>query len=241
MIKNLSIIYPIFNEEKRLFNIFKDIKKFNKKTHHINKEYIFVDDGSFDNSKQRIKDFIKLNKNSKIQYKIISYKVNKGKGYALKSGVLNSKKKWILTTDSDCSVSNFQILKWIKKKYINKKNMIYFASRNHPNSQVKKVKSREIIGAIFRFAISLMFNVKISDTQCGFKLYKSNIAKKIFSKIKTNGYMHDLEICIISKKMKLTINELPVTWKHKFEGKISFLKDSIKIILSLVMIKFYKY
>ena len=86
-----------------------------------------------------------------------------------------------------------------------------------------------------------MFNVKISDTQCGFKLYKSNIAKKIFSKIKTNGYMHDLEICIISKKMKHIICELPVIWKHKNQGKISFLKDSIKIISSLVMIKFYKY
>ena len=241
MIKNLSIIYPIFNEEKRLFNIFQDIKKFNKKTHHISKEYIFVDDGSFDNSKKRIKDFIKLNKNSKIQYKIISYKVNKGKGYALKSGVLKSTKKWILTSDSDCSVSNFQILRWMKKNYINEENMIYFASRNHPISQVKKIKSREIIGAIFRLAISLMFNVKISDTQCGFKLYKANIAKKIFSKIKTNGYMHDLEICIISKKMKHIINELPVIWKHKTQGKISFFKDSIKIISSLVMIKFYRY
>ena len=187
-----------------------------------------TDDGSFDNSKKRIKDFIKLNKNSKIQYKIISYKVNKGKGYALKSGVLNSTKKWILTTDSDCSVSNFQILRWMKKNYINEENMIYFASRNHPISQVKKIKSREIIGAIFRFAISLMFNVKISDTQCGFKLYKANIAKKIFSKIKTNGYMHDLEICIISKKMNYVINELPVIWKHKFEGKISFLKIQLR-------------
>ena len=241
MIKNLSIIYPIFNEEKRLFNIFQDIKKFNKKTRQINKEYIFVDDGSFDNSKQKINKFIKLNKNSKIKYKIISYKVNKGKGFALKSGVLNSTKKWILTTDSDCSVSNFQILRWMKRNYINKENMIYFASRNHPISQVKKIKSREIIGAIFRFAISLMFNVKISDTQCGFKLYKANIAKKIFSKIKTNGYMHDLEICIISKKMKHIINELPVIWKHKTQGKISFFKDSIKIISSLVMIKFYRY
>ena len=106
--------------------------------------------------------------------------------------------------------------------------MIYFASRNHPFSKVKKIKSREIIGAIFRFAIFLIFNIKISDTQCGFKLYKSNIAKKIFSKIKTNGYMHDLEICIISKKMNYIINELPVIWKHKFEGKISFFKDQLR-------------
>ena len=53
--------------------------------------------------------------------------------------------------------------------------------------------------------------------------------------------MHDLEICIISKKMKYVINELPVTWKHKTQGKISFFKDSIKIISSLLMIKFYRY
>ena len=241
MINNLSIIYPIYNESKRLKFILSDIEKFNKKTKFLKKEYIFVDDGSSDKSKLILYNFLKRNKQTGIIYKVISYKKNKGKGFALKSGVLNSTKKWILTTDSDCSVSNFQILRWIKKNYINKENMIYFASRNHPISQVKKIKSREIIGAIFRFAISLMFNVKISDTQCGFKLYKANIAKKIFSKIKTKGYMHDLEICIISKKMKHIINELPVIWKHKTQGKISFFKDSIKIISSLVMIKFYRY
>lgn len=241
MIKSLSIIYPIFNEEKRLFNIFIDIKKFNKKTYHINKEYIFINDGSFDNSKQKINEFIKLNKSSKIKYKIISYRFNKGKGYALKSGVLSATKKWILTTDSDCSVSNFQILKWINRNYINKQNMIYFGSRNHPLSKVKKIKSRGIIGAIFRFVIFLIFNIKLSDTQCGFKLYQAHIGKKIFSKIKTDGYLHDLEICIIAKKMKHIIYELPVIWKHKAQGKISFLKDSIKIISNLVMIKFYRY
>ena len=241
MINNLSIIYPIYNESKRLKFILSDIEKFNKKTKFLKKEYIFVDDGSSDKSKLILYNFLKRNRQTGIIYRVISYKKNKGKGFALKSGVLNSTKKWILTTDSDCSVSNFQILRWIKKNYINKENVIYFASRNHPISQVKKIKSREIIGAIFRFAISLMFNVKISDTQCGFKLYKANIAKKIFSKIKTKGYMHDVEICIISKKMKLTINELPVIWEHKTQGKISFFKDSIKIILSLIMIKFYRY
>ena len=241
MINNLSIIYPIYNESKRLKFILSDIEKFNKKTKFLKKEYIFVDDGSSDKSKLILYNFLKRNRQTGIIYKIISYKKNKGKGFALKKGVFSSSKKWILTTDSDCSVSNFQILRWIKKNYINKENMIYFASRNHPISQVKKIKSREIIGAIFRFAISLMFNVKISDTQCGFKLYKANIAKKIFSKIKIKGYMHDVEICIISKKMKLTINELPVIWEHKTQGKISFFKDSIKIILSLIMIKFYRY
>ncbi len=241
MIKSLSIVYPIFNEEKRLSNIFFDIKKFNKKTRYISKEYIFVDDGSVDKSKLILENFIKKNLNKKISYRIISYKKNRGKGYALKTGVKKSSRKWILTSDADCSVSNFQLIEWLKKGYISKKNKIYFGSRNHPLSRVKKIKIRELIGALFRLFTSIFFGVKISDTQCGFKLYNFIVGRKIFSKIKTNGYMHDLEVYLIARKMMINIKELPVDWRHKPEGKIRFLKDFVKIFFSLVQIKFYKY
>jgi dolichyl-phosphate beta-glucosyltransferase len=241
MIKSLSIVYPIFNEENRLVNIFLDIKKFNKKTKYINKEYIFVDDGSIDKSKLILENFIKKNLNKKIDYRIVSCNKNKGKGYALKRGVNKSSKKWILTSDADCSVSNFQLIEWLKKDYISIKNKIYFSSRNHPSSKVKKIKIRELIGGLFRLFINMFFEVKISDTQCGFKLYSSLEGKKVFNKIKTNGYMHDLEIYLIAKKMMIDIKELPVNWKHKPEGKIRFLKDFVKIFFSLIKIKFYKY
>ena len=66
-----------------------------------------------------------------------------GKGYALKRGVKIAKNDWVLTTDADCSVSNFQLLKWIKKKYLNQDNLIYFGSRNHPLSIVKKKNSKK--------------------------------------------------------------------------------------------------
>ena len=70
MINSLSIIYPIYNEEKRLKYIFSDIKKFNKNTKNINKEFIFVDDGSIDNSKIILEKFIKEEK-SLLNYKAI--------------------------------------------------------------------------------------------------------------------------------------------------------------------------
>ena len=241
MIKNISIIYPIYNEAKRLNNIFKDIKKFNKKTRHIIKEYIFVNDGSGDQSKIFLKNFIKINSNKKTKFKIISYRRNRGKGFALKKGIKSSAKKWILTSDSDCSVSNFQLIKWLKKKYINNENKIYFGSRNHPKSKVKKVKIRQFIGYLFRLIILIFFNIRINDTQCGFKLYQSNTGKKIFQKVKTDGYMHDLEIVISANKMGIPIRELPVNWIHKNDGKINFSKDAIRIIFSLCKIRFSKY
>lgn len=241
MIKSLSIVYPIFNEENRLNNILLDINKFNKKTNFIKKEYIFVNDGSSDKSNLILENFIKKNKNQKINYKIINYKKNNGKGFALRSGVKYSSKDWVLTTDSDCSVSNFQVIKWLNKNYIIKKDNVYFGSRNHPFSKVKKIKSRKILGALFQFTILIFFGIKISDTQCGFKLYHSSVVKKIFKKVKTDGYMHDIEIAIIAKILKIKIKELPVKWSHKTDGKISFFKDSIKIIVSLIKIKFCKY
>ena len=241
MIKSLSIIYPVYNEEKRLRFIFSDIIKFNKKTNFINKEYIFVDDGSNDNSKKILEKFIKKNRKKKIVYRLKSYKNNRGKGYALKIGILNATKNWILTSDSDCSVSNLQLIEWINKSYISQKYKIYFGSRNNILSKVKKKRYREIIGNIFRLIILLLFNIRSSDTQCGFKLYKLNTARKIFRKIKTEGYLHDLEIYIIAKKFKLNIKELPVTWIHKSNGKINVFKDGFKIIFSIFKIKYTKY
>ena len=237
MFRSISIIYPVYNEEKRLQKTFLDIEKFDQKNRFINKEFIFVNDGSSDKTLIILKKKYKNNK----KVKIINLKKNMGKGFALKKGVQTAKKEWILTTDADCSVSNLQLIKWLKKKYITNKSFIYFGSRNHPLSKVKKKFIREIIGIMFKILIYIFYKISISDTQCGFKIYKSVIAKKMFKKIITNGYMHDIEICLIARKYNYKIIDLPVTWTHINDSKINFLRDFFKIIFNLIKISKYKY
>ena len=118
MINSLSIVLPLFNEEERLPHLFNKIKKFSTRTKY-NVEFIFVNDGSIDKSLFLIKKFEKENI-KKINIKIVNYKKNKGKGYALKQGVLSSNKKWILTIDIDLSVSFEQFDYWVKNKYLKK-------------------------------------------------------------------------------------------------------------------------
>ena len=156
MIKSISIIYPVFNEEKRLGKTFLDIIKFEQSNKLLKKEYIFVNDGSSDQTLSVIKQKFKNNK----RVKVVSYNKNMGKGYALKRGVKIAKNDWVLTTDADCSVSNFQLLKWIKKKYLSQDNLIYFGSRNHPLSIVKKKTLRKIVGIVFKFSIRFFFSNK---------------------------------------------------------------------------------
>jgi len=238
MINSLSIIFPLFNEENRLPILFLKIKKFSINTKY-DLDFIFVNDGSIDKSLFLIKKFKKENI-KKINIKIINYKKNRGKGYALKKGVLVSKKKWILTMDIDLSVSLEQINTWNTKKLIMKKNCSYFGSRLLKNSKIIAKKYRVFTGVIFNLILRALIKnsfLKIRDTQCGFKLYSNNIAKLLFRNIKEYGYIHDVEILIILRKKKLQVCELPVNWTHKDGSKINIIKDSIKMFIDLIRLK----
>lgn len=239
MIKSLSIVFPIFNESKRLKYCFQDIDIFNASNYVKQVEYIFVDDGSTDDSYKKIILFIQNKKKEKNKnlYKVLRVKKNSGKGAALKKGVEKAKKEWILTIDTDISVSLSQINSWVKKKFIKKKSEILFGSRNLKNSIVKYEYHRKIIGIIFIFISKIFFKIRLHDTQCGFKLYKKKIAKKIFSELKEKKFAHDIEIILLANKKKISIEELPVKWIHKDDSKINLIKDSMNIFFALIKIK----
>ena len=240
MINSLSIIFPIYNEEKRIHFTFKDIKKFNIKNSHIKLEYIFVDDGSKDDVVNLIRKFINKNKSKSTNYKIIKIPTNQGKGFAIKKGIKLAKNQWILTIDADISVSISQIKDWIKKKYLNKKYDIYFGSRNLKNSKVDTKIYRKLLGHIFSSILKLLFAIEFKDTQCGFKLYKRTVAKKIFSSVYDKGFVHDVEVALISKKLEYKIKELPVKWTHKNDSKLNLLVDTLKMFIKLFFIKIKK-
>lgn len=241
MIRSLSIIFPVYNEELRLKSSFNHILSFLKKKKKFKIEIIFVDDGSSDNSPVLINKFIKnlknLKKNNRIKIKIIKSKNNLGKGSALKLGVKKAKYGWILTADIDMSVSLFQFSNWLKKKLINSKYVVYFGSRTHEKSVVKKKIFRDILGNIMRFCISVILNIKMKDTQCGYKLYKKKVAKFIFSKLKDCGFDHDLELVLLLKSKNIKIRELPVNWKHKNNSSLNIFWDPIKMFIGIFAIK----
>ena len=237
MIRSISIVFPCYNEADRLKYTFKDIKKFQEKKITRNFEIIFVNDGSSDNTFQILKKYKNENIKLKRNIKIISYKKNKGKGYALKKGIKISRFDWILTLDTDISVSITQLSDWLKNKRINKERFVYFGSRNLKDSKIKFRVYRKLIGLIFVKIIKIFFSINLSDTQCGFKLYKKDIAKKLFLNLKILDFTHDIEIVLKSKKKGYKIQELPVNWIHKKGSKISIFKDSLKMFISLLKMK----
>ena len=239
MIKSLSIIFPVYNEALRLKSSFNHILNFIKKKPAFKIEIIIVDDGSNDISYELINKFIKnLRKNKKIRLKIIKSKKNLGKGSALKFGIKKAKYDWILTTDIDMSVSLFQISHWLKKKLIDKKYFVYFGTRTHQQSIVQRNFFRKVLGDIGSLLKLIILNIKIKDTQCGYKLYKKTIAKLVFSKLKSLGFEHDMEIILLLKLKNTEIKELPVKWTHKKYSKLNVFWDPIKMFIGIFVIKF---
>ena len=214
------------------------MKNSKKKKVCNNFEIIFVNDGSSDDTLKILKNY--KNKNTKLhrKMKIVSYQQNKGKGYALKKGVKIARFDWILTLDADISVSITQLNNWIKYRKIKEVESIYFGSRNLKGSNIKFRMYRKLVGLIFIKIIKIFFNINLLDTQCGFKLYKKDIAKKLFVNLKMLDFTHDIEIVLISKKKGFRIMELPVNWIHKKGSKISVFKDSLKMFVSLIKMKF---
>jgi glycosyltransferase involved in cell wall biosynthesis len=239
MIKSLSIIFPLYNESKRLKYCFQNIDIFNSNSSIKKLEYIFVDDGSVDDSYQLILDFIKKRKKKmkEIKYKIIKFNKNKGKGAALISGIKNASKEWMLTIDTDISVSLLEINNWIKYNYFEINKEIYFGSRNLKKSTIKFEYHRKLIGLFFILICKLFLNIKLYDTQCGFKLYKKKTGKMIFNKLTEKKFAHDIEIVLLATKKKIEIIELPVKWVHKSDSKINLIRDSFSIFWSIYKMK----
>ena len=146
--------------------------------------------------------------------------------------------------DTDISVSLLQLEKWIKKKSIDN-NSVYFGSRNLKYSEIEFKFHRKILGIFFSILLRILFQIDIKDTQCGFKLYKKKVAKYLFNNIKDTGFVHDVEVVLLSRKFNYGIKELPVTWIHRNESKLNLYVDTFKMFYKLFIIKknlfsFYK-
>jgi dolichyl-phosphate beta-glucosyltransferase len=233
---NLSIIIPLYNEEKRLKKSLISLIKFIKIKPKKKIEIIFVSDGSTDSTNKIISLFIKENKKI-LESFLIKYAKNVGKGYAIKKGILKSKNDWILICDADMSVDPNQFNIWYRNKKIIDKNKAYFGSRRHEKSNVKSSIVRKTLGLIFILFIRILLNIKLKDSQCGFKIFHRSYALKIFKKISSFRFAFDIELTILLTKFKINIIELPLKWVHQDGSKLSLFYDIPKMIYDIFIIR----
>jgi glycosyltransferase involved in cell wall biosynthesis len=223
----LSIIVPVYNEEERINLFLNELYNFTRDKEQL--EIIFINDGSKDKSLEILENFRQKEPKSRI----ISYKNNKGKCYAVKQGVIYSRGKKIIFIDADNSIHPKEIdeMSNLLDKYD-----VVVGDREHKESKVEIPKKRKVIGTIFNYIVRILFQSGVKDNLCGFKGFKKDIAKKLFNDIYSTGWIFDVELFYKIKKNHYSLYFKPIEWEYREGSKIK-LTDPIKMFINLIKLR----
>lgn len=226
----LSVVIPVFNEEQRIQRGLTSVTKYLAKQ-KFSWEIIVVDDGSTDKTKALARKLLNGSKNSQI---ISSNHL--GKGGAIKQGILKARGKWVLFMDIDLATPIEELAKF--REFKDKFDAI-IGSRKMKGAQIEihQPKFREFGGKIFTFLTNLVVTRGISDITCGFKMFKTKIAKNLFKKSKNVDWSFDAEILFLAQKQGVSIKEVPVVWRDDPQTRVNLLRDTLDSFFGLVKIR----
>ena len=226
--KKVSIIVPAYNEEKTIGNV---LEKLNSLDFGLEKEIIVVDDGSTDTTRFVVEKF----KNDSL--KIISHRMNQGKGAAIKTGIQNSTGDIIAIQDADLEYDPHE-LKTLIQPIIDKKTFVVYGSRFLKKNPCI-YKSYYLGNKFLSFLVSFLFGQKITDSYTCYKLFH----KKVFERIDIESQRFEFEAEITCKILKngFKILELPISYNPRSiqQGKKIKFKDAIIGVLTILKIKFW--
>jgi dolichyl-phosphate beta-glucosyltransferase len=228
---DISVIVPAYNEQKRITGTLKAINGyFSNKP--LTRQIIVVDDGSSDDTLGVVENIRKeINDLS-----VITYNPNRGKGYAIKKGVEESHGEYILFTDADNSTPIEEFEKFYP---FLKDNMVVIGSRYVAGSNVvvRQPWYRVLLGRLANMVIQIFILDGLRDTQCGFKAFRHEAAREIFSRMKVNRFGFDIETLAIARLLNFPVREIPVSWYNSGESRIRPVADAIRTFAELLYIK----
>lgn len=233
MIPEISIIIAAYNEEARLPASLKKIHGY-LASRNILAEIIVVDDGSSDDTAASVKVLA----DSIPGLRLIRYNKNSGKGYALRTGVLASKGQLVLLSDADLSTPIEELdtlMKFIGEDSFH----VAIGSRALALSRIEESQPwwRQGMGKIFNRIVKLLVIDDFSDTQCGFKLFSGDTARRLFSDARINRFAYDVEILALAIKNGYRIAEVPITWLNSPGSKVDPVRDSLQMLKDLCKIR----
>lgn len=234
---DLSIILPCYNEGNIIRQNICKLYKFLDNNTDLTYEIIVVNDGSTDFSKRLLEQLPKWTTKAEHinRINIINYKPNKGKGFAIRKGILHAKGDYVLFMDADFSTSLNEINNFWEHRF---DADILIGNRNDSKSNVtNKTIKRKIISKCCNILTRIIVPIGYEDTQCGFKFFRTDIAKQIAKRQRIARFAFDVEYLYIAKLRNYSVKELPVKWNDRRESKIKLSSSSLQFFKDLFKIR----
>lgn len=229
---HLSIILPLYNETQRLPAGLESVRQYLNGRNEAT-EVILIDDGSTDQTKDLVERLIADDP----RFTLIAYPINRGKGHAVKMGMLAATGAVRLFADIDMSVPIARADEFLDA--IEAGHDIVIGTRKVSQSSVvvHQPRYREVLGEIFRKFAQRVFAPGISDFTCGFKAFRAQAAQAIFSKSQIPRWSFDAEILFLASQWGFRIHEIPVSWTNSPSTKVNLLVDVGRSLIELLQIR----
>jgi dolichol-phosphate mannosyltransferase len=224
-VPRISLIIPVFNQQSKISFSLKKIKQALESA-FSDYELIVVNDGSTDNTLTILGEITSMDP----RIRILSYTPNRGKGYAVRYGVLHSHGEAVIFLDGDLDISPDSIKDYVER--LSTSDLV-IASKRHPGSNVRIPRSRAFLSRAFNLFIRMGTGITQKDTQAGFKVGSGEIMRALFRNMSVKRYAFDVELFTIASVLHLKVQEMPVVMKidRQFNMKeiVNMFVDVIRI------------
>lgn len=241
---DLSIVIPAFEESKKIARDITEAAGF-LEAHNFTGEIIVVDDGSRDNTAEAAKNTAVLprgipNGTTNVQLDVIRYEKHKGKGYAVRTGIKRSSGDYVMFADSGSCVPYEDTLRGLELLKSDACDIAH-GSRKMRGCHIEKTQSlyRRICSRMFHWFVihDMKIPAEFTDTQCGFKMYKGDVARHLYGEAVTDGFSFDIEIIMRAQIEGYRIKEFPIDWTCDRDSRLSPTRSWRQVLTELLRIR----
>ncbi len=230
----LSLIIPAFNEAHRLVASVRALREFLAPCPHTYEVIIVVErstDGTLDLARQLTE--------GDAAFRIIGHDEQRGKGHAVRTGMLAARGELAFFMDADLSTPLVEIDRFLVHFAAHPEVAVLIGNRQHAQSNIGKKQSliRRKMGQTFNAILRTITRIEVRDTQCGFKAFRRAAREAIFARQKVEGFAFDVELLILAERLGYRIADLPVEWSNAEGSKVHILRDSWRMLRDAVRVR----
>jgi dolichyl-phosphate beta-glucosyltransferase len=221
----ISIVIPAYNEAHRILPYLEKIEEYFRRSRETY-EVLVVDDGSEDTTSE----LVRVWGTTRPWLRLIRHEDNRGKGRAVRAGMLAARGALRLMADAD-GATPIEEIERLRARMPAHARAVAVGSRALPDPKVHRIvkRHRQLMGTVFSALKAFVIGVRVADSQCGFKLFTAPAAEILFGASRLDGFAFDVEILHLATKAAIPVTEVAVNWHDVGKSHVRLLSDPLKM------------